>query len=128
VTETRPPTKVDARRHPRYEVSIPADCSTRKSFFSNQVRNISRGGLFIRSDTPLPLDAEVSLVLRLPGTGRSIFASGRVVWHCSIESAASNTVPGSGIRFAGMTASDRATLESYLAGLTPAPTRLPTPH
>jgi hypothetical protein len=37
-------------------------------------------------------------------------------------------VPGSGVRFVGMTASDRAALEDYLAGLTPAPTRLPTPQ
>ena len=128
MTETLSVTRVNAREHPRYEISIPVECSTRHLFFSNHVCNIGKGGLFIRSDTPLPLDTEVSLVLRLPGAGRSIFATGRVVWNYDIEKGTSHIVGGSGIRFIGMSKSDRAALESYLAGLTPAASKLPTPH
>ena len=120
-------TPADKRQHPRYEVSIPAECSTRHSFFSNHVCNISKGGLFLRSDRPLPLNEEVSLVLRLPGTDRGIFATGRVIWNRDIESASAQVVPGSGIRFVGMTASDRAALEGYLSDLTPAHIRPPEP-
>jgi len=116
-------TTVQAREHPRYEVSIPVDCSTRHLFVSNHVCNISRGGLFIQSADPLPLNTEVSLVLHLPETGRNIFATGRVMWSSDIEKESPRVVPGSGIRFVGMTASDRAALESYLAGLGPAPTQ-----
>jgi uncharacterized protein (TIGR02266 family) len=126
--ETTSVTRGETRRHPRYEVSIPVDCSTRQYFFSNHVCNISRGGLFIRSDTPLPLNAEVSLVLRLPGADRSIYASGRVVWNYDIQRGTSRIIPGSGIRFVGMTAADRAALESYLAGLEPTSGRPPSPH
>jgi type IV pilus assembly protein PilZ len=128
MAETPSVRRADTRQHPRYEVSIPVDCSTRQFFFSNQACNISKGGLFIRSDKPLPLNAEISLVLRLPGTDRSLFATGRVIWNGDVEKGIPQIVPGSGIRFVGMTASDRAALESYLAGLTPAPTRLPTPN
>jgi type IV pilus assembly protein PilZ len=117
----------DTRQHPRYEVSIPVECSTRQFFFSNQTCNISKGGLFIRSDSPLPLNAEVSLVLHLRETERSIFATGRVIWNNGTEKGSAQAVPGSGIRFVGMTASDRGALESFLAGLTPAPSRLPAP-
>ena len=126
--DSPPVTRGDPRRHPRYEVSIPVDCSTRQFFFSNYVCNISKGGLFIRSDTPLPLNAEVSLILQIPGTNRRIYASGRVVWNYDIEKGTSHIVPGSGIRFVGMTASDRAVLESYLAGLTPVASRPPSPQ
>jgi len=123
MAETPSVRRSDKRQHPRYQASFPVECSTPQFYFSNNVCNISRGGLFLRSDTPLPLNAEVSLVLQLPGTGRNIFATGRVMWSCDIEKESPRVVPGSGIRFVGMTAADRAALESYLAGLGPAPTQ-----
>jgi uncharacterized protein (TIGR02266 family) len=126
MTETPQVTRVDTREHPRYEVEIPVDCSTQHFFFSNHVSNISNGGLFIQSNTPLPLNAEVSLVLRLPD--RSIRATGRVVWNYDILKGTSRIVPGSGIRFVDMQAADRAMLEDYLARLTPKPSSLPRPH
>ena len=118
-------TREQARTHPRYEVSIPVDCSTRHVFVSNHVCNISKGGLFIRSETPLPLNTEVSLVLRLTKTEQCIRATGRVIWNYDIQKGTTRILPGSGIRFVDMPPSDRATLESYLAGLTPSRTE---PH
>lgn len=123
-----PPVREQSREHVRYEVSIPVDCSTRQMFVSNHVCNISKGGLFIRSDSPLPLNAEVELVLRLPGTQRSIHATGRVIWNYDIQKGTARIVPGSGIRFVGMAPSDRAALESYLADLTPAAGQPSQPH
>jgi type IV pilus assembly protein PilZ len=121
-----PPTvrPVENRRHSRYQVSIPADCSTPHLFFSNHVCNISKGGLFIQSNSPLPLNEQVSLVLHLPGVEKNIFATGRVIWNHD-ESQSAHVVPGSGIRFVGMTASDRAALESYMEDLTPGQTKPP---
>jgi type IV pilus assembly protein PilZ len=118
MTDSVSVTAVQAREHPRYEVSIPVDCSTRHVFVSNHVCNISRGGLFIRSDSPLPLNADVSLVLHLPGTDQCIRATGRVIWNFDMQKGTTHIVPGTGIRFVGMPPSDRAILESYLARLT----------
>jgi uncharacterized protein (TIGR02266 family) len=118
MTDSLSVTMVQAREHPRYEVSIPVDCSTRHVFVSNHVCNISKGGLFIRSDSPLPLNADVSLVLHLPGTDQCIRATGRVIWNFDMQKGTTHIVPGSGIRFVGMPPSDRAILESYLARLT----------
>lgn len=112
---------VRTREHPRYEVSIPVDCSTRHVFLSNHVCNISRGGLFIRSEAPLPLNSEVSLVLRLPETEQSIRATGRVIWNYDMPKGTTRIVPGTGIRFLDMPPADRATLERFLAGLIPPP-------
>ncbi len=128
MTDTPSVVAVDAREHLRYEVTIPVDCSTRDMFVSNHVCNISQGGLFIRSETPLPLNAEVALVLYLPATKGSIRATGRVIWNFDMQKGTTRVVPGSGIRFVDMPASDRATLESYLSGLTPAISAPPTPH
>lgn len=116
-SSTGPGAPANTRAHPRYEVSIPVDCSTRDVFVSSQFCNISRGGMFIRSDTPLPLDAEVAVVLRLPGPGRSIRARGRVVWNYDMVKGTTRIVPGSGIRFVDMAAEDLETLEGFLVDL-----------
>lgn len=106
-----------ARAHQRFRVTIPVDCSTQHVFISNHVSNISKGGLFIRSEQPLPLNAEVSLVLRLPATGTCIRATGRVVWNYDMLKGTSRIVPGSGIRFVDMSPQDLAALEAYLERL-----------
>ena len=111
------PIEGQKRASERYEVTLPVDCTTQQVFISNHVCNISRGGLFIRSDKPLPLQAEVSLVLRLPDAGVTIRATGRVVWNYDVARGTSRIIPGSGIRFVDMSPSDRATLESYLKKL-----------
>jgi uncharacterized protein (TIGR02266 family) len=116
-SSTVPAAPVNTRAHPRYEVSLLVDCSTRDVFVSSQFCNISRGGMFIPSDTPLPLDAEVAVVLRLPGPGRSIRARGRVVWNYDVEKGTTRVVPGSGIRFVDMAAEDLETLEGFLVDL-----------
>ena len=111
------PNEGQRRAHERYEVTIPVDCTTQELFLSNHVCNISRGGLFIRSDKPLPLETEVSLVLRLPEADLCIRAKGRVVWNYDIVKGTSRIIPGSGIRFIDMSATDRAALEGYLKKL-----------
>jgi type IV pilus assembly protein PilZ len=111
------PVEGQRRAHERFEVTIPVDCTTQQLFLSNHVCNISRGGLFIRSDKPLPLETEVALVLRLPEADLCIRARGRVVWNYDIAKGTSRIVPGSGIRFIDMSASDRAALEGYLKKL-----------
>jgi uncharacterized protein (TIGR02266 family) len=127
MTDAPSVTVVDTRKHPRYKVNISIDCSTRDLFLSTHVCNIGNGGLFIRSGNPLPLNADVSLILYLPATKGYIRATGRVIWNYDIGKGTSHLVPGSGIRFVDMPASDRATLESYLASLSPTVSAPPTP-
>ena len=53
--------------------------------------NISRGGVAIRSTTPLPIGTNVRLRLRLPSPAKDIDADARVVW--------SNPQSGMGLQF-----------------------------
>jgi hypothetical protein len=62
--DTPPPLRPE-RESERYTVAIKVDCSTKEMFVSNHVMNISRGGLFIASDQPLPISSEVRLSLEL---------------------------------------------------------------
>ena len=108
------PIEGQRRAHERYEVTIPVDCTTQELFLSNHVCNISRGGLFIRSDRPLPLETEVSLILRLPEADLCIRAKGRVVWNYDIARGTAHVIPGSGIKFVGLSRGDRDAIEKYL--------------
>jgi uncharacterized protein (TIGR02266 family) len=105
------------RRYPRYEVEIWVDFTTIDLVTSSYVLNLSEGGVFVKSDRPLPLDAEVDLVLTLP-TGSMIKAVGRVVWnHDLAKEAPHDSRGGAGIRFVDMPDGDRALLRDYVASL-----------
>lgn len=104
------------RQHPRYDVEIWVDFSTLDVVASSYVLNLSQGGVFIQSDSPLPLDAEVELVLRLP-SGSPVQARGRVVWNHDLTRETPDAARGSGIQFLDIAPSDRALLEDYIRSL-----------
>jgi type IV pilus assembly protein PilZ len=117
-------------RERRYKVNIRVDCATRDMFVSNRVTNISRGGIFVQSDHPIPFDSEVDLRLVLPQSHMTIAAKGRVVWTYDVQRGTGRLVPGAGIKFIDMSPSDRALIEQYLEGLAaqqPAPPDEPLP-
>ena len=102
----------------RYRVRIRVDCHTRDMFVSNRVTNISRGGVFIESDRPLPIDSESDITLTLPDSERQIETRGRVIWTYDMRKGSSHLVPGMGIKFVDMTSEDRSNLEDYIDKLT----------
>ena len=107
-------------RPDRYRVDIPVDCSTRDLFTANRVTNLSRGGLFIQSPHPLPLQAQVDLTFTLPD-GPRIQATGRVIWNYVVAKGSARIVPGSGIKFTAMSPEDRARLDDCIRRLAEAP-------
>jgi type IV pilus assembly protein PilZ len=109
----------DQRAHPRHAVDLTVDCSTQDAFVSNRVTNLSRGGVFVRSDDPLPVGTEVALTLTLSGTGTTIRACGRVIWNYDVEKASSRMVRGMGIKLLDMGTDDRRKLLEYIGSLRP---------
>ena len=106
------------RASARYSVDIKVDCATRDMFVSNRVMNISRGGLFIASEQPLPISSQVQLRLSL-GDSDTIEARGRVIWNYDIRKGSSKVVAGTGIKFLDLSPEHAARLERYLDGLRP---------
>jgi uncharacterized protein (TIGR02266 family) len=68
--------------------------------------NISRGGVAIRSTTPLPVGTSVRLRLRLPSPAKEIEADGRVVW--------SNPQSGMGLRFDRICGDHQDAIEEFV--------------
>lgn len=113
------------RLHPRYDVDLRVDATTKDAFLSNRVSNISRGGLFLDTQS-LPIGSEVMLTLKLGDTGGAIEALGQVAWSCDMRKDSIRVVSGSGIRFLWMPAGDLTQLQRFLdkleqSAVSPAP-------
>jgi type IV pilus assembly protein PilZ len=113
-----PPDWDDRRSEPRLDVTVKVDYSSKEMFNSNYVTNLSKGGVFIKTDEPLPLHTEIHLIFTLPDTNITIKATGKVVWTFDIKRGTGHLVPGMGIRFVDLSPDDRRTIEDYVQNLT----------
>jgi uncharacterized protein (TIGR02266 family) len=70
---------LDRRRIPRVPLRVDVICSAEGACYSGTTQNLTVHGLFLETETPVPPDTEVEVVLELPGDEEPIKASGRVV-------------------------------------------------
>jgi uncharacterized protein (TIGR02266 family) len=106
-------------REPRYHVDIRVDEQTSSMFTAGRVTNISRGGLFMETPTPLPIQSKIDLALQLPEIRTVLNLHGRVVWTYDIRRSTSQIMTGTGIKFEDMTPEQHKVLENYLMRLAP---------
>ncbi len=118
----------ERRRHERIPACLPVRISTidpetdpwtGKPFFRSSREwstNISRGGLFVRTQEPILPGQRVLLELALPG-GRAIEAVGRVAWARRVmRVGAEEDDAGIGLQFVGTTAEEMDELETWVRG------------
>jgi len=67
------------RKYPRKEESIPSAFVVGDRIFSDFIKNISAGGVFITTKNPQSVGDEISLNFILSGRKRTIRVSGKVV-------------------------------------------------
>jgi len=104
-------------RDARYTVELVVDSSTMDMLVASRVSNISRGGMFIESSQPLPLDREVAVTFRLGPNAAPINVQGRVAWTHDMKKGSIRMLSGNGIRFTDLSPADQGRLEAYLAFL-----------
>jgi uncharacterized protein (TIGR02266 family) len=75
-----PETKNDRRKFPRYFVRILVDYKSVDSFLYDYSNDLSEGGVFIQTTSPLNYGEQVDLRFTLPGTDRLFQLRGEVVW------------------------------------------------
>jgi type IV pilus assembly protein PilZ len=81
-------------------------------FIKSHTLNISNGGLFLKTDNPLPIDSVVTLRMRLPGETEPMEIQGCVVW--SNPKGNNNAFPsGMGIQFIGMNSEHRIKIDVF---------------
>ncbi len=102
----------EQRQHARAPLELHVRYRRLNSFFADYTRNISRGGTFIETGTPLPLGTRFVLELTVPGRAEPFALSGEV-----IHAGARDGAVGMGIRFLWDDDAARIVFEEMVEGL-----------
>jgi len=100
------------REHQRIPYTVQVEFRTASSFLVAYSVNLSRGGLFLETDTDLPPGAEIDLSFAVPGAG-PIALSGVVTWRRGRENP--DGPPGIGIEFQDVTTILGGTIDRLVA-------------
>ncbi len=100
------PDNFNRRGSPRVVLGIPIACRFGNTIAAALTLNLSRGGIAIRTTSPLERDARVRLRFRLPGSKVDIDADARVCW--------SDQRVGMGLQFERVDAGHQAAIDDFV--------------
>ena len=114
------PTRMaDQRKDPRADLDVEVHYQSAPEFLSAYSRNISGGGIFIKTPHPLPLNKTIRLRFTLPGMTRRFESTGIVVWSNPVSS--SSFLPsGMGIKFLDLDPEARQLIADFVKANAPA--------
>jgi uncharacterized protein (TIGR02266 family) len=119
----------DRRREPRQRaehLKARVRFVDKKQFEHCYLKDISRGGIFLRTTKPAPLDSPIQVTLELPG-GREVKLNGTVVHCLAPEDARPGQQPGLGVQFTDLSGSVRTLLEGLILELSSPRIAAPAP-
>jgi len=102
------------RAYQRIPVKLQVRFRTATEFVQEHAVNLSRGGIFIRSNDPPPIDTAVEVELLLPDSGPPVSTAGVVV-HRQLPGGVK--VPGVGVQFVDASDAFRERIDEYMDGL-----------
>ena len=86
---------VERRRTTRAPIRVGLTCSIAGACFTGTTVNLTVHGLFLETEIPVPPDAEVNVVIELPGDEKPVQVSG----HVARVARGKNDPPGFAIEF-----------------------------
>jgi type IV pilus assembly protein PilZ len=102
------------RSETRHSVHLEVDCNSGDSFLYAYITDISSMGIYIRTDTPLPVGTVIELGFTPPSAAKSdpppkrLELTGEVMWNTTGQADAAT--PGMGVRFHHASPKTRARL------------------
>ena len=107
--------RVSPRVGPRRSARMPVQIASSSGQLRGRLKDISRTGVFLALPAPLPLNAPVSLSLRLPGPdgGLQVRTRGVVVRHVAHDPE-SHLIQGVGVRFVGLDPDSESAIDNYV--------------
>ncbi|HJN45608.1 MAG: PilZ domain-containing protein [Vicinamibacterales bacterium] len=100
------PDSFNRRSSPRVVLAIPVSYRVDNTIAGALTLNISKGGLAIRTMSPLAVSTKANARFRLPGSNREISADARAVW--------SDRRVGMGLQFEQMDAGDQTAVDEFV--------------
>jgi len=102
---------IERRVMPRVDTSLEIAFRTAGVNRTSYMLNLSSGGLFIKTDQPLSIDAELEMSFQLPDDPEILDIGGKVVW----AKPESHAFPaGMGIQFVNMPAEYRQKIQAFV--------------
>ena len=89
----------ERRKGPRAPIELKVEYKRLNSFFADYTRNISRDGMFIKTQKPLGIGTEFVFKLVVPQLPEPLERHGRVQWTVKPEQANEEQEAGMGIGF-----------------------------
>jgi type IV pilus assembly protein PilZ len=111
------PQKSNPDRAPRVEYELPVAYSSVSGFVTDWATNLSRGGLYINTDKPLPVDTVVRLLVTLPGAHFPVELKGRVTRVNAMGAVAANQSPGMAVEFVDVDDEKRSRIGEFVERL-----------
>jgi len=100
------PESFNRRGSPRVLLAIPIQYRFGSTIAAALTRNLSYGGVAIRTTSPLEAPAKVRIRFRMPGSKRDVDADGRVAW--------SDLRVGMGIQFSGVEPAGQTVIDDFV--------------
>ncbi len=104
-------TETDRRREPRLPVNFEVNYTSDETFLYAYITDISSLGIFVQTDSPLPIGSEIRLGFApdTPGLENTtrLELEGEVMWNSQGND---NSAPGMGVRFTDVGEKTRARL------------------
>ena len=95
-----PPDPEELRQSPRAPVRLRVDYERMNSFFADYTSNLSKGGTFIKTTSPLEIGTICIFSFSLPALSEPLLLEGEVAWILPVEVAeARKEEAGMGVRF-----------------------------
>ncbi|HSD52284.1 MAG TPA: TIGR02266 family protein [Candidatus Methylomirabilis sp.] len=112
--------KQERRAEPRAPVELEVHYRSAQEFLSAYTLNIGGGGIYIKTNQPLPLNREVHLRFTLPGIARVFDLHGLVVWT-NPHPSRSSFPSGMGIKFMNLDSEGKKLIAEFVKAKLPAP-------
>ena len=100
------PDNFNRRSSPRVILGVPVQYRVGNSIAAALTLNLSRGGVAIRTTSPLENGVRIQVKFRLPGAARDVEASGHVVW--------SDRRVGMGVQFETVEATCQTVIDGFV--------------
>ncbi len=91
--------------------------ATGGNFLFEYSQNISKGGIFIETDTPMPSGANIVIQFQAPGSDDKIEVEGEVVWVNPVRDGDDNPNPGMGIQWRNLDEESRSLIATIVKAI-----------